>query len=215
MARSFKLSSLAALLICSSVSAISTQALAATVNIANNLIVSEVNDRKVDKGFLENDYAIELDKGAHALVVRYKDVFEDLDFAEERVVESQEFIVKFTITDENTLKLSTTEIKGLAAADRFVKSPTLQLTDARNKQVEISLAEVSDYKLARQVDKVVSAIAVNKAVSTQSATQQNAEAKVRHLQNSTQVNALTMLNYWWQNASVEEKQAFKLLIKTK
>jgi len=215
LARSFKLSSLAAFLICSSVSAISTQALAATVNISDNLIVSEVNDRKVDKGFLENNFSIELNKGKHVLVVRYKDVFEDLDFAEERVVESQEFIVKFTITNENKLKLSTTEIKNLAAADRFVKSPKLQLIDARNNQLDLSLAEVSDYKLARQVDKVVSAIAVNKAVSTHSSAPENVDVKARHLQNSTQVNALTMLNYWWQNASDEEKQLFKKITKEK
>lgn len=215
MARSFKLSSLAALLICSSVSAISTQALAATVNISDNLIVSEVNDRKVDKGFLEKDYSFELNKGNHAIVVRYKDVFEDLDFAEERVVESQEFIVKFTITDQDKLKLSTTEIKGLAAADRFVKSPQLQLTDARNNQLELSLARVSDYKLARQVDKAVNALAINQTVSTQSSAHKNVDVRTQHLQNSTQVNALTMLNYWWQNASAEEKERFKQITKAK
>ena len=165
MARSFKLSSLAAILFCSSVSAVSTQILAATVNISDNLIVSEVNDRKIENGLLDNEYSFDLNKGSHALVVRYKDVFEDLDFAEERVVESQEFIVNFTITDQDELKLSTTTIKNLAAADRFVKSPTLQLTDARNNQLELSLANVSDYKLARQVDKAVSALASNKMVS--------------------------------------------------
>lgn len=200
---------------CSSVSAISTQALAATVNISDNLIVSEVNDRKVEKGFLENDISIELNKGTHALVVRYKDVFEDLDLAEERVVESQEFIVNFTITDENKLQLSTTEIKNLAAADRFVKSPELQLTDARNNHLELSLTQVADYKLARQVDKVVSAIAINKAATAQGSAQANVDDKTRHLKNSTQVNSLTMLNYWWQNASAEEKQLFKNLIKEK
>jgi uncharacterized protein YccT (UPF0319 family) len=206
---------LAALFICSSVSTISTQALAATVNISDNLIVSEVNDRKIEKGLLENDYSLELTKGTHALVVRYKDVFEDLDFAEERVVESQEFIVKFTIADQDKLKLSTTKIKNLAAADRFVKSPELQLTDARNNQIELSLAKVSDYKLARQVDKVVNAIAINRSVSTQSSAHTNIDVRTQHSQNSTQVNALTMLNYWWQNASAEEKQLFKQITKAK
>ena len=215
MARSFKLSTLAALLICSSVSAISTQALAATVNISDNLIVSEVNDRKIEKGLLENDYSLELSKGTHALVVRYKDVFEDLDFAEERVVESEEFIVKFTIADQNKLKLSTTNIKNLAAADRFVKSPELQMTDTRNNQIELSLAKVSDYKLARQVDKVVNAIALNQTVSPQSSAHTNVDVRAQHLQNSTQVNALTMLNYWWQNATAEEKQRFKQITKVK
>ena len=76
--------SLTALCICGSLSVISTQVSAATFNVSDNLIVSEVNDKSVDNGFMGKKSSFELSQGNHALIVRYKDVFEDLDFAEER-----------------------------------------------------------------------------------------------------------------------------------
>ncbi len=215
MTRSFKLSSLAALLICSSVSAISTQALAATVNVSDNLVVSEINDREIDNGLLDNESTFELAKGTHALVVRYKDVFEDLIVAGDAVVESQNFIIKFTITDQEKLKLTTAKINDLAAAERFAKSPRLQLVDARNNQLELSLERVSDYKLAREVDKAVNALASNQGISKSAATGAIVGVSAPHASNTTKVNALTMLQYWWQNASESEKSRFKQMNKIK
>ncbi len=213
MARSFKLSSLAALLICSSVSAMSTQALAATVHVSNNLVVSEVNDREIESGFLDNEASFELAKGTHALVIRYKDVFEDLIVAADTVVESQDFIIKFTIAVQQKLKLSTVKINSLEAAERFSKSPRLQLVDSRNNQLEISLERVSDYKLAKQVDKAVHA-RINQNISPQ-ATAAIIGVSGPSTSNTTKVNALTMLQYWWQNASESEKLRFKQMTKTK
>ena len=210
MTRFFNVSSLTALFICGSLSAVSTQVLAATVNVSDNLVVSEVNDKSVDNSFLNIKSSFELDRGNHAFIVRYKDVFEDLDFNEDRRVESQEFVVKFTITDQKQLELSTIEIKDLAAAEDFKQSPELTLHDGHDKQLNLTLEKVSDYKVAKQVDIAVSALALNQTIQTTNPALTASTVTVEKQANTLiQLNSLTMLKYWWQNASTDEKQRFK------
>ena len=210
MTRFLNVPSLTALFICSSLSTISTQALAATVNVSDNLVVSAVNDKRIENSFLHNKSSFELNRGDHALILRYKDVFEDLEFNEERRVESQDFVVKFTITDQEQLELSTVKIKDLAAAEKFKRAPELQLKDGHDNQLSLSLEEVSDYKLAKQVDIAVSALATNKTIQTQgSAVPAATVLSGKQTGTSIRINSLNMLKYWWQNASTDEKQRFK------
>jgi uncharacterized protein YccT (UPF0319 family) len=207
LAKFFNVSSLAALFICSSLCNLSSQVFATTLNVANNLIVSEINDANVNHGYIGNKSSFELDQGNHALMVRYKDVFEDLDFYEERVVESKDFVVKFTITDQKLLTLNTIKIKNLKEAEVFVQAPQLKLQDSDNNQLNISLEKVEDYKLAKQVDIAVSAFPQKSKVQLESSTKLAPVSKT--INTSTQVNPLTMLKYWWNNASAVEKQLFK------
>lgn len=210
MTRFLNVPSLTALFLCSSLSTISTQALAATVNVSDNLVISAVNDKRIENSFLHKKSSFELNQGEHALILRYKDVFEDLEFNEERRVESQDFVVKFTITDQEQLELSTVEIKDLAAAENFKKSPELQLKDDNNNQLSLSLEEVSDYKLAKQVDIAVSALATNKVIQTQGSGLPAATVLTdKQTGTPIRVNSLDMLKYWWQNASTDEKKRFK------
>lgn len=70
-------------LILSSLAA-SFTSLATTLTVSDNLIVSQINNKKVEHGFISNHSAFSLEPGQHALVIHYKDVFEDLNFAEHR-----------------------------------------------------------------------------------------------------------------------------------
>ncbi|MCW8834299.1 MAG: DUF2057 domain-containing protein [Colwellia sp.] len=196
--------------------------MAATLTVADNLIVSELDDKVVEHGFIGKKSTFELNQGEHALIVRYKDVFEDLDFAEDRVVESQDFVVKFSLTNQQQLTLTTAAIKNLKQAERFAKAPEIMLIDEKNKPLVIELVEVSDYKLVKQVNIAVSSITAHNA-------NHNASPRIANTQsNSTkkqaapisdnsliQVDSLTMLKYWWQTASKTEKDQFKQFLKNK
>jgi uncharacterized protein YccT (UPF0319 family) len=214
LTRLFNISSLAALFICGSLSTISTHALAATVNVSKNLIVSEVNDKNIDHGFVNKKFSFELPQGNHALIVRYKDVFEDLDYGQDRVIESQDFVVQFAITDQKKLNLSTVKIKNLEGAESFAKSPELTLQDQRNNQIELTLAKVTDYKLAKQVDIAVNSRTTQQAIQSKkdALTQTSVTTMNKNPNALIQVNSLTMLTYWWKNASKDERQRFKQLI---
>jgi uncharacterized protein YccT (UPF0319 family) len=207
---------------------------AASLTVTDNLIVTEINNKVVDHGFIGNKSSFSLEPGNHALIIHYKDVFEDLDFAEDRVVKSKEFVVKLTITKQKQLKLSTVSIKNLAQAEAYAKSPELTLTDENNSQIELELENVSDYKIAQKVD-----IAVNSYVSKQAVKNEKQlktpetsiapkidkrapisqstilPTKPKHVDNTLiQVKSLTMLKFWWQSASDEEKKQFKRHIST-
>jgi len=195
---------------------------AATLTISDNLIVSEIDNKIVEHGLLGKKSTFTLNKGKHALIVFYKDVFEDLDFAEDRVVKSKDFVVKFTITEEKQLKLTTVAIKNLAQAESFSKSPELVLKDESNKLIEVELENVSDYKIAQQVDIAVSTLASKQSINNdkepaleKAVVSKTIPMPIKEQQTSNtliQINSLAMLKYWWQNASDEEKKHFKQYI---
>ncbi len=218
MTRFFYARLLKGLFVGSLLSFVSAPLLAATLLVSDNLIVRELDNKIVEHSFLGQKSTFELSQGEHAINLRYKDVFEDLEIAEDRVVESKNFVVKFTITTEKQLRLTTIEINDLASADKFLKSPKLKLKGEGNKMLEIELETVSDYKLAEQVD-----IAVNALVAKQSSQNvatsvdldsSNTSSNSKQLTNNTliQINSLAMLKYWWQNASDKEKKHFKQYI---
>jgi uncharacterized protein YccT (UPF0319 family) len=194
-------------------SAVSLTLSATSLTISDNLIVSKIDDKTVEHGFIGKKSSFTLHQGEHALVVRYKDVFEDLDFAEHRLIESKEFVVKFSIAQEQQIKLTTVDIKDLQQAQNFAKAPELILKDDKNNQLVLELLEVSDYKLAKQVDKVVSTLAKNKATDKTEVTVEVHQVATNASNTLLQVDSLTMLKYWWQTASHAEKNQFKQFLK--
>jgi len=208
-------------LITFAVSLCSFKAFATKLEVADNLIIIEVDDRVIDHGFIGNKSTFDLTQGQHALVVKYKDVFEDFDLGQDRVVESQEFVVKFSVSDQQKLTLTTTKISNLRQAEKFSKLPQLLLVDENRRAQTVSLAKVSDYKLAKQVNQAVNSLVESKkthqqAVLAKPAIGQTAVAKqTQQISNNEalSVNSLVMLQYWWKTASPEQKNQFKAMIK--
>ena len=196
----------------------SFKAVATNLYVADNLIIIEVDDQVVDHGFIGNKSTFNLTQGQHAIVVKYKDVFEDFDLGQERVVESQEFVVKFSVNNQQKLTLTTTKITSLLQAEKFSKLPQLLLVDENRQALTVSLAKVSDYKLAKQVNQAVSSLVESKkvpqqTVSAKPAIQQTIMAKQIKNSEALSVNSLAMLQYWWQTASPEQRSQFKAMIK--
>jgi uncharacterized protein YccT (UPF0319 family) len=212
-------------------SVISVAVSATTLNVFDNLTVTEINNKIVEHGLLNTKSTFVLSRGSHALLLHYKDVFEDLEFAEYRVVESKPFVVMFTVNNEVSLNLNTTVINNLAQAESFAKAPTLLLSDESQKEIDIVLTSVNDYKISQQVDIALntyskqsnetdkdtsnlSTTKVNKAMQVKTSSSILATPTVIKKSGNTliQVNSLNMLKYWWQNASNEEKKKFKRYI---
>lgn len=199
-------------------------ALATTLTVSDNLIVSEIDDKKVENSFLSNQSTFSFSQGEHALILRYKDVFEDIEFAEDKLVESKKFVVKFTSLNEQNLILTTAEIKNLAAAEIFSKSPELILTDENKKQLPIKFETVEDYKLAKQVDIAINSqepiqdvtYKANPELTTTAAISSAKEVSSTKTTDNTlsQIQSLKMLKYWWNKASAQEKQAFQHYIES-
>jgi uncharacterized protein YccT (UPF0319 family) len=183
---------------------------AATLTLTDNLVLRDIDDKAVEHGFLSKKQSIKLSKGNHTLVVKYKDVFEDIDFAEERLVKSDYFVVKFVVSNQDTLTLSTIIIRDLDAAERFSKKPELILLDEDKQEVALALETLDNYKLAKQVTQVVTTLSatdiaaqgINKTAIS-SDVEQNFNNKV-----IDKVDAVPMLKYWWKKADQNEKDNF-------
>ena len=183
---------------------------AATLIVTDNLILRDIDDKAVEHGFLSKQQEVKLSKGKHTLVVKYEDVFEDIDFAEERLVKSDYFVVKFLVNNQQKLTLSTTEIRNLATAERFAKKPELTLLDERNQEVILALETLSNYELAKQVTQVVTTLSAP-VITTQGVGQTPIVSENEQSFNNKvieKVDAVPMLKYWWKKADQNEKDNF-------
>ena len=195
----------------------SSKAAAATLTLSDNLVLRDVDDKAIEQGFLSKQQTIELSKGKHTLVLKYKDVFEDLDFAEDKLIKSDYFVVKFSLEDHQILFLTTSKINDLAAAERFAKSPELILLDDDKKELILELDKLSDYELGKQVTKVVTALSVpadtsanNPQISVTTQNDMNFNDKVM-----SEVDALPMLKFWWEKANKVQQTKFLQFVNEK
>jgi uncharacterized protein YccT (UPF0319 family) len=197
----------ASLFLCSFVT---LNASAAKLTITDNLVIRDIDDKSVEQGFLSKNQVFQLTQGKHVLVLKYKDVFEDLDFAEDRLVKSDYFVVKFSVENQQELLLSTTNINDLTEAERFVKSPELILSDERKDEVFLNLETLSDYELAKQVTKVVTTLSAPAVISQKNdkVTNTTTNNQAFSAQVINNIDTVPMLKYWWQKASKNEQESF-------
>lgn len=215
----------------------STSLFATQLKVSDNLEVKELNDKSIAQGFFKHNHDLDLSSGKQALVVRYKDVFEDEDLGQDRVVESDYFVILFDVHSQKKLHLKTAKISGIAQAERFSYSPEVSLVDDKNSTLELTLEDYKDYKLTQEVNKVI----VNLPDDAKKLAETKTETPVIESSNEladdvandkalddsmqvssipssaevlSKVDSLPMLKYWWQNASTQDKQAFLQYIKT-
>lgn len=195
----------ASILLCSFVT---VKANAASLTVTDNLVLRDVDNKAIEHGFLSKKQTIDLAQGEHALVIKYKDVFEDLDMGEDRLVKSDYFVVKLVVTTQQELFLSTSKISDLAAAERFAKNPEVILLDEDKKEMVLELETLSDYKLGQQVTKVVTTLATPTVIAQSNGTTSTPNTQDFNSQVINKVDTVPMLKYWWQKASKDEKADF-------
>jgi len=185
--------------------------------ITDNLVLRDIDDKAIEQGFFSKKQSISLSQGDHTLVLKYKDVFEDLDMGEESLVKSDYFVVKFVVQEQKALMLSTGKIQDLAAAERFAKNPELILLDEDKQEIILVLEKLSDYELAKQITQVVTTLSapIDNAQSHSEVTSVTKKEQTFSKDVINQVDAMPMLKYWWKKASSEEKANFLQFINKK
>ncbi len=183
---------------------------AAKLTITDNLVIRDIDDKAVEQGFLSTKQTVELAQGKHTLVIKYKDVFEDLDMGEERLVKSDYFVVKFKVENQQALFLSTIKISDLAQAEHFVRTPELTLLDENKEALVLDLEKLSDYELSKQVTKVVTTLSAPVAVTKNNSQPPNMTKETQDFNQKVinEVDAVPMLKFWWHKASENEKEDF-------
>ncbi|TYK66954.1 DUF2057 domain-containing protein [Colwellia echini] len=199
-------------------------AIAATLTLSDNLVLRDIDDKPIEKSFFSQQQTFELPAGEHVIVIKYKDVFEDLELGEERLVSSDYFVVKFSFNSQQSLALTTGNIKNLTAAELYVKSPVLTLRDENNRELPLVLETLNDYEMAKEVSKQLAISSTTSVAptnvsptttlnSTQPKTiSDNPSVNKVKTQVSPEVDAVPMLKYWWQKASKQQKASFMQFI---
>ncbi|MBU2871652.1 DUF2057 family protein [Colwellia sp. E2M01] len=189
------------------VNILSFNTVAADLTLSDNLVLRELDDKPINQSFFSQKQTFQLAKGEHSLIIKYKDVFEDMQLGEDRLVISELFVVKFTLSDQQNLLLTTSTIKNLAAAELFVKSPKLILQDGNQKELPLALQTLKEYRLAKEVNKQMTALSIQAANVTPESSLKNA-VPVNNATNINEVDAIPMLKYWWQQATPTQKATF-------
>ncbi len=203
---------------------------------ANTLVVPalfevlKVDGKKFDSGFFRTEQSIKLVNGQHVILLRYEELFEDMENDDHTIVKSEPFVVMFNI-NQVPLKLVAKPNIDEADALKFIEKPKVSLVDKNNTPVNSTTMLLSEFEQDQfqQVlaEKVVKAsamndnkasvktnhskptIAANVNTMSDSKSSTNKEAKVQPVSSNVQDSrALDMLNYWWQQASAEQKQMF-------
>ncbi len=88
------------------------------------------------------------------------------------------------------------------------------MLDEHKQEVVLDLETLSDYKLGKQVTKVVTTLSapavISQSYSTTMTTAEDGQAFNNKVINK--VDTVPMLKYWWQKANKDEKENFLIFI---
>ena len=175
--------------------------------------VIKVNGDSFSRGLFESESKIPLSAGRHVILYRYSELFEDADNDDHVKIKSDPFVLVVDKANE-TIKVSSPKNQTEKQAREYAKLPSLTLVSTGGKKTEYQTFALADFE-QQQYQSVLDTRPINKAMSAERAilpaqSAQSAQS-AQKINNSkvTQSRALDMLNYWWQQASEQEKAAFK------
>lgn len=200
-------------------------ALASEINFPDTFKIHQYNGEKVQSSFFNPTNEVKLKGNLHELVVSFEDVFEDEFNDTHTVINSEKFVVKFSYSGSKAIVVSTPKLQSEDDAFSFIRKPQLVLTGDNDTEVphqsywykEIKTQTITDnytqqtpvtVSANQQVTSVTHELRPVLATSVvQVKTSQGAEVQIKSEQDRTPA-ALDMLKFWWQQASIAERQQF-------
>ncbi|MEO2281572.1 DUF2057 family protein [Pseudoalteromonas pernae] len=161
------------------------------VSFPAEILPLQVNDKVIEHSFFKSVDELELQPGSYNLKLKYSDLYE-AGYDAHEVIESEPFWVTLTVESGKDYQVVFARAKNLDAAKEYAKSPFVSVK-VKGKQV------------ARTLPAVAPAVAPVPAVTT--------APKEVSAPAPSGVSASAMLEFWWQQASPEERKAFLQKVK--
>lgn len=191
---------------------------AGSITFPENYEVIKVNGKTYSQSFFASESKVELASERNVILYRYNELFEDADF--DHVNIKSEPYVLLIADSKDTFIVTPPAIKDISQARIYGEKPLLKINNSEQQLVKHQIVSLNDYEkkqfaqskveiVEQHQDKENAVNLVAKANSTASKDQEIAKAKLETSR------AFDMLNYWWQQASEQEKQAFIRQIQTK
>ena len=186
----------------------SLSSVAETIHFPEEFVPLQVGERLIEQSFFSRVDDVELAPGTYQVKMKYTDLYEQ-GYDDHQVVESEPFWVELTVESGKDYDLVFNRASNAVAAEVFAESPQVSLK-AKGSELAVPLSVVSYPAASAPAQAVASAPVAatsNKPATTVPVT---LPAKVPGGQAGLKnmPSAAAMLEFWWQQASPEERSAF-------
>ncbi|WP_209327819.1 DUF2057 domain-containing protein [Pseudoalteromonas sp. PA2MD11] len=186
----------------------SLSSIAETIHFPEEFVPLQVGERLIEQSFFSRVDDVELAPGTYQVKMKYTDLYEQ-GYDDHQVVESEPFWVELTVESGKDYDLVFNRASNAVAAEVFAESPQVSLK-AKGSELAVPLSIVSYRAASAPVQAVASAPVAATSNKPATAVPVTLPAKVPGGQAGLKnmPNAAAMLEFWWQQASPEERRAF-------
>ncbi|WP_010606849.1 DUF2057 domain-containing protein [Pseudoalteromonas maricaloris] len=183
---------------------------AALLSFPEEIIPLQVDDKTIEHSFFSKVRELDLAKGEYAVKMRYTDLYE-VGYDDHETIESKPFWAKISIDQDGEYQVEFNRPDNVVAAKAFADQPLIML-QAPNESLATTLV------VTQERPRVTTAIASEPSTPTaprystpSTATRAITPAPVAP--KSAHPDVVGMLDYWWQQATPEQKRLFLEKIK--
>ena len=190
---------------------LSATSVAETVNFPEEIVPLQVGDKKIEHSFFNRVDEIELVPGVYQVKLKYTDLYEQ-GYDEHQVIDSEPFWVTMTIAANTDYDVVFNRADNAVAAEVFAEAPQVSL-QVKGASLGTPLAIIAEPDLTSSASSQVATVQVAPTAASTTRAAPNAanlQAPVsRPAPNAGNApSAAAMLDFWWQQASAQEQQAF-------
>lgn len=189
-------------------------AYSATVKFSEELIPLQVNENKVEHSLFSTVTEVNVPAGKHKIKVKYKDLYE-INYDEHELIESDPFWLVVNVADGTaTYQISMPRADDIEGAKQYVAKPFAVLEELGSEQTKrlepvkahlVVSTEAADKK--QTIANIESKNTPSGFITPPSEEVSNAQKQL-NAPISQQPSALNMLEFWWSQASEQEKASF-------
>ena len=188
----------------------SLSSVAETIHFPEEFVPLQVGERLIEQSFFSRVDDVELAPGTYQVKMKYTDLYEQ-GYDDHQVVESEPFWVELTVESGKDYDLVFNRASNAVAAEVFAESPQVSLK-AKGSELAVPLSIVSYRAASAPVQAVASTPVAATSTSNKPATAvpvtlpaklPSGQAGLKNMP-----SAAAMLEFWWQQASPEERRAF-------
>ncbi|WP_105188643.1 DUF2057 family protein [Pseudoalteromonas sp. T1lg48] len=186
-------------------------AYAETVSFVNEIIPLQVNDKTISHSIFNTVDELKLAPGSYRLKLKYSDLYES-GFDDHEVIESEPFWVTLEVAAGQDYEVVFDRADTVAAAKAYAQNPTVRLrVEGQELEAPMSKAaapSVAAPSVAAPAIAAPTLVPANIAPAPAAATATTEAGTTAASQAAGNVSAAAMLEFWWQQATPAQRQAF-------
>ena len=167
--------------------------------------VLKVNGQPYKSSFFESETELTLGSGRHIIEYRYSEIFEDDDVDDHIKIKSEPFVLDINL-GQREIAVKNPNNLDIEQAKAYANKPELTLLGVNDtNQLDYKIISKIDYEQMRYQGLLNTSEAVKRNLPAKTSTSTDIGLTAGQKVNS---RAVEMLNYWWQQASEQERAAF-------